>query len=87
MEAEVMTRADVHAELGQIVAGLRRGRRSESEIIVFDSTGTALQDTAAAVLVYEAALQTRRGRWIDFQRWKVGTREERKASRTGRYRG
>jgi alanine dehydrogenase len=45
---------DVHAELGEIVAGTRRGRASEEEIIVFDSTGMALQDVAAAAVVYEA---------------------------------
>ena len=65
--AGVMAREDVHAELGQIVAGLRPGRRSESEIIIFDSTGTALQDVAAAALVYESARQMQRGTRIDFR--------------------
>ncbi|MGH6609842.1 MAG: ornithine cyclodeaminase family protein [Burkholderiaceae bacterium] len=52
---------DVHAELGEIVAGRKIGRRSDDEIIVFDSTGMALQDVAAAAAVYEAALQAGRG--------------------------
>jgi len=43
---------DVHAELGQIIAGRRPGRTSASEITIFDSTGTAIQDLAAAMLVY-----------------------------------
>lgn len=51
-----MTRAQVHAELGEIVAGKKPGRRSDEEVIVFDSTGTALQDVAAAAIVYERAL-------------------------------
>src|SRR5262249_31399946 len=42
--AGAMTRDGVHAELGEIVAGLKPGRTSEAEIIVFDSSGTALQD-------------------------------------------
>jgi len=54
--AGVMTAADVHAELGEIVAGKKRGRTSQDEIIVFDSTGTALQDVAAAAAVYERAV-------------------------------
>lgn len=58
IDAGVMSRADVHAELGQIIAGLRRGRAAEGEIIVFDSTGTALQDVAAAVAVYRHASQS-----------------------------
>lgn len=54
--AGLMTPADVYAELGEIVAGKKRGRRSDDEVIVFDSTGTALQDVAAAAAVYERAL-------------------------------
>jgi alanine dehydrogenase len=46
----------VHAELGEVVAGKKPGRESEDEIIVFDSTGTALQDVAAAAVVYAKAL-------------------------------
>lgn len=56
LDAGVMTRAQVHAELGAIVAGHVVGRRHGEEIIVFDSTGTALQDVAAAAVVYERAL-------------------------------
>jgi alanine dehydrogenase len=50
IEAGVMTRDDVAGELSDVVLG-RVGRQSEDEIIVFDSTGTALQDLVAAQLV------------------------------------
>ena len=56
--------AQVHGSLGEVIAGLQPGRRSDAEIIVFDSTGTALQDVAAAILVYERALRDRVGRPI-----------------------
>jgi ornithine cyclodeaminase/alanine dehydrogenase-like protein (mu-crystallin family) len=59
--AGVLTRADVHAELGAVVAGRKRGRCSREETIVFDSTGMALQDVAAAAAVYERAIQAGRG--------------------------
>ncbi|HZQ92644.1 MAG TPA: ornithine cyclodeaminase family protein [Terriglobales bacterium] len=52
----LMTRGDVHAQLGEVLAGKKPGRTSADEIIIFDSTGTALQDVAAAALVYEKAL-------------------------------
>lgn len=55
LEKGFVTRADVHAELGDVIAGIKAGRTSEEEIIIFDSTGTALQDVAAAVIVYEKA--------------------------------
>ncbi len=53
LEAGVMLQSDVHAELSAVVAGQAVGRESEAEVIVFDSTGIALQDVAAAALVYE----------------------------------
>ncbi|HKQ76280.1 MAG TPA: ornithine cyclodeaminase family protein [Blastocatellia bacterium] len=55
LDQGLFTREDVHAELGEVVAGIKPGRASRDEIIIFDSTGTALQDAAAAALVYEKA--------------------------------
>jgi ornithine cyclodeaminase/alanine dehydrogenase-like protein (mu-crystallin family) len=55
LEAGAVSRSDVYAELGEIVAGRKPGRESESEITIFDSTGMALQDVAAAAAVYEKA--------------------------------
>jgi alanine dehydrogenase len=52
----LMRREDVRAELADIVSGRKPGRLASDEIVVFDSTGTALQDVAAAALVYERAL-------------------------------
>jgi alanine dehydrogenase len=57
LAAGVMSRAEVHAELGEIIAGRKPGRTNVDEIIVFDSTGTALQDVAAAAAVYRRALE------------------------------
>ncbi len=57
LDAEALTLADVHADLGEVVAGLRPGRMADDEITVFDSTGIALQDAAAAATVYEASAE------------------------------
>ena len=54
--AGVLRREDVHADLAEIVGGRRPGRTSPGEVVIFDSTGTALEDVAAASLVYERAL-------------------------------
>ena len=56
LDQGVMTAADVHAELGDVVSGRRAGRENPAEVIIFDSTGTALEDVAAASVVYERAL-------------------------------
>ena len=52
-----MWASDVHADLGMVVAGRRPGRETEGDVIVFDSTGIALEDVAAADLAYERALE------------------------------
>jgi alanine dehydrogenase len=64
--ADLMTPDDIRGELGDIIAGRAPGRLSDEEIVIFDSTGTALQDAAAAVLAYERAVSGGRGRRFDF---------------------
>ena len=65
LEAGVMSREHVHAELADVVAGAQPGRRTVEEITIFDSTGTALQDAAAAWLVYSRSIAAGAGRWVD----------------------
>ena len=55
---------DIHATLGEIIAGKKKGRTSPREVTVFDSTGLAIQDTAAASLIYKAAVKKKLGRWM-----------------------
>src|SRR5437588_8579127 len=61
LAAGLLTREGVHAELGDVVTGRRPGRTRDDEITIFDSSGTALQDVAAAVVVYESARAAGRG--------------------------
>ncbi|MDQ6886175.1 MAG: ornithine cyclodeaminase family protein [Gemmatimonadota bacterium] len=64
LAAGVMRRDAVHAELAEVVSGRRSGRTSDPEVTIFDSTGTALEDVAAAALVYERALAQGRGQQV-----------------------
>ena len=66
LDAGLMTRNDVHAELGEVIAGLKPARESADEVIVFDSTGTGIQDVAAAAVVYENAIKNGFDRAIKF---------------------
>jgi ornithine cyclodeaminase/alanine dehydrogenase-like protein (mu-crystallin family) len=61
LQAGVVTRGDVRASLEQVVAGVKPGRLSEDEIIIFDSTGVPIEDVAAAAIVYERALAENSG--------------------------
>jgi len=63
--AGAMRREDVRAELADIVGGSKQGRLTDGEIIVFDSTGTALEDVAAAEIVYKRALVAGAGIPVD----------------------
>lgn len=56
---------DVYADLGEIVTGVKPGRQFDHEIIIFDSTGTALQDVASAALAFERAVERGAGQVID----------------------
>jgi alanine dehydrogenase len=56
--------SDVHAEIGQVLMGRKSGREADDEITLFDSTGVAAQDIAAANLVYQLAKKTGKGKSV-----------------------
>jgi alanine dehydrogenase len=43
-------------ELGEVIAGLKPGRESPSELTVYKSTGSGFEDAVVAQIVYEAAV-------------------------------
>ena len=66
IDAGVMTSADAYGELGEVIAGVKHGRTSPDEIIIFDSTGMALQDVITAAAVYEKAIKQGVGVLMNF---------------------
>jgi ornithine cyclodeaminase len=58
--------ADDICALGLVTLGNSPGRNSDTEITVFDSSGIAIQDLAAASAIFEAAQQMDRIQYIDF---------------------
>ncbi|HEX4859587.1 MAG TPA: ornithine cyclodeaminase family protein [Rhizomicrobium sp.] len=48
-------RDERYAELGEVVVGKRKPRANDSDIVVFDSTGTAAQDLTAALRIHQRA--------------------------------
>jgi len=60
----LLSKGDVWAELGEVVAGLKPGRESKRELTVFVSTGLAVQDAVTAALVYRKASERGLGRMI-----------------------
>jgi ornithine cyclodeaminase len=50
LAAGAITGADIRGELSELARGSQRGRRSEEEITLFKSVGSAIEDIAAAEL-------------------------------------
>ncbi|MCG1004487.1 MULTISPECIES: ornithine cyclodeaminase family protein [Halobacterium] len=53
--AGVLGDDDIYGQVGELVTGLKDGRTPEDGVTVFDSTGLAIQDVAAAHVAYEHA--------------------------------
>ena len=48
-----------YAEVGEIINGTKKGRKSDQEIIICDLTGTGVQDTAIARFAFEKAVKNK----------------------------
>ncbi len=60
-----ITKGHVHAEIGEVLAERRPGRTRADEITVYKSVGIAIQDVAAAQLVYQKAVEQKVGLEVD----------------------
>lgn len=55
IQADAMQTTDIHGELAGLCAGRIAGRSDDTQRFVFDSTGVAALDLAAAAMIYERA--------------------------------
>jgi len=55
----------LHGEIGEIITGQKPGREDEAEITLFKSVGMAIEDIATAAFVYQRALATGAGRFVE----------------------
>jgi alanine dehydrogenase len=55
LKENFITEADIHGEIGEVLAGGKTGRTNAGEITLYKSVGIAIQDVAAAQLVYRKA--------------------------------
>jgi ornithine cyclodeaminase/alanine dehydrogenase len=65
IEEGAITKDHIHADLGEVVAGLKPGRESDEEITLFKSVGLAVQDAATAAQVYKLAQEAGVGAEIE----------------------
>ena len=66
VDAGAMRAEGAHADLGDILSGAKPGRTDDSDVFVFDSTGTGIQDVASALVVYERAVARGVGTAFEF---------------------
>lgn len=53
----LISEKDIHAEIGEILAGIKAGRTNDMEKTIYKSVGVAVQDAVAAGLVFSKAKQ------------------------------
>jgi alanine dehydrogenase len=54
---DVIAAEEIFAEIGEVAAGTKPGRRSAKEVTLFKSLGLAVEDVATAELVYRKSLE------------------------------
>jgi alanine dehydrogenase len=67
VERGLLSEDNLHAELGQIVAGARTGRQSDDERILFWHRGLATTDLAVGQLLYERAVEREVGTMLHYR--------------------
>lgn len=65
IKQEIITPDDVAGEIGELILGKKEGRSSDDEITVYDATGMALLDIAAAKAALEAAEKLGLGQTVE----------------------
>jgi alanine dehydrogenase len=67
VDSDRLTEANLHAELGQIVAGKKPGRERDDETILFWHRGLSLSDIALGAALLEKAARQGRGQRLRFR--------------------
>lgn len=66
LSQNIITKDGVHAEIGEVLLGVKPGRGSDEEITIFDSTGMAIQDNTTATKIYRNAMESKVGTFFEF---------------------
>ena len=66
LNKNVITKSDIHGEIGEILLGKKLGRENDEEITIFDSTGMAIQDNTTSTKIYRNAIESKLGTFFVF---------------------
>ena len=65
IQEKAITADSLHAEIGEVLAGLKSGRTSPDETTIYKAVGIAIQDVATADFIYRRALERNVGTAIE----------------------
>jgi ornithine cyclodeaminase/alanine dehydrogenase-like protein (mu-crystallin family) len=65
LRSGAVSKDSVHADLADLAAGRKQGRLSPDELVIFDSSGSGVQDVAAAWAAYQAVARSGVGQRFD----------------------
>ncbi|WP_064684969.1 ornithine cyclodeaminase family protein [Rhizobium bangladeshense] len=66
LNKNIIAKADIHGEIGEVLLGRKPGRQSDDEMTIFDSTGMAIQDNTTASKIYQNAIANNVGTFFQF---------------------
>lgn len=66
LNSNIITKDDIHGEIGEILLGRKPGRENDQEITIFDSTGMAVQDNTTSTKIYQNAIESQTGTFFEF---------------------
>jgi ornithine cyclodeaminase/alanine dehydrogenase-like protein (mu-crystallin family) len=55
LRAGAVAKDRVHADLAELASGRKQGHLTDDELVIFDSSGSGVQDVAAAWAAYQEA--------------------------------
>ena len=72
----LISSADIHADLHELVSGYKVGRESDDERIYFNAVGLAYVDVAIGLSMYQRAISAGSGRTLDLQQSMIFEHED-----------
>ena len=66
LNKNIITKDDIHGEIGDILLGKKLGRENDEEVTIFDSTGIAIQDNTISGKIYRNAIEKNVGTFFAF---------------------
>jgi ornithine cyclodeaminase/alanine dehydrogenase-like protein (mu-crystallin family) len=65
IEQGILTEKNIYGTIGEIVGGIKPGRKTSSEITIYKSVGTTIPYVTINAMIYEKAIEMDLGKQVD----------------------